>query len=141
MSFMAKSSSVFLGVARHSLIIIEEHFFYLKLSTSPPQPVVFFAQARQLGGQTKSASQDQVCQGKHHVEFCGLLSQSSVASLAKPELLFYLSKNMFHFGAYGRYLVLSTFDLSLRSVGVISACTRSAIEFIPDSLSRHIPLE
>ena len=44
---------------------------------------------------------------------------ASLASFAKPELLFYRSKDMFHFGAYGRLFVFSAFNLSLGTVGVI----------------------
>ena len=50
MSSMTKSFSVFLAVGRPSLIITEEDFFYLKISSPPAQPVVFFAKAGQSEG-------------------------------------------------------------------------------------------
>lgn len=89
----------------------------------------------QLGCQTRSVSQDQVCQSKHHVQFCNLFSQPSVAGLTKPELLFYHSKNMFHLGTYGGFLVFSALDLSLGAGGAVFACAGPAIDLITDRLS------
>lgn len=70
--------------------------------------------------------------GKHHVQFCNLLSKSSVAGLTKPELPFYRSENMFRFGAHGRFLAFSEFDLSLGTGGMVFACAGSAIGLVTD---------
>ena len=41
---------------------------------------------------------------------------------------------MFHFGAYGGFLVFSAFDLSLRAGGAVFACAGPAIDLITDRL-------
>ena len=47
--------------------------------------------------QTGPVSQNQVCQRKHHIQFCRLLLQPSVAGLPVSKLTFDDSKYVFYF--------------------------------------------
>ena len=80
--------------------------------------------------QTRSVSQDQVCQSKQHIQFGNLPSQTSVSCLSESKLLFHDSENMFNFGAYGRFLVFSAFDLGLGAGGKVLALAGTAIDFV-----------
>ena len=61
-----------------------------------------------------------------------MLLESSVAGFTKSKLLFYHSENMFHFGAYRRFLAFSVFDLSLGAGRTFFACTGPASELVTD---------
>ena len=47
--------------------------------------------------QAGSVSQNQICQCKHHIQFCRLFSQPSVSRLSVSKLTFDDSKNVFYF--------------------------------------------
>ena len=50
-------------------------------------------------------------------------------------LLLHNSKDMFHFGSDGRFLVLSALDLCSGSIGVVLALRWTTIDFVTNSLS------
>lgn len=57
--------------------------------------------------QTRSVSQNQICQCKQHIQFCGLLLQASVSCLSVSKQTLYNAKNVLYFCSDGRLLMLS----------------------------------
>ena len=95
----------------------------------------------QLSRQTGSVSQNQVCQSKHNIHFCDLLLHPSVSRLSETKLQLNHSKNMFNFGAYRGFLMLTAFDLCLGACGVILTLAGTAIDFIVDGLIDFVLLQ
>lgn len=61
--------------------------------------------------QAGSVSQDQICQRKEEIQFCGLFMQSSVSCLSVKEPALDHSENMLNFGSDGGLFPLAALDL------------------------------
>ena len=54
------------------------------------------------------------------------------------QLLLYNSKDMFHFGSYGRFLALPALDLCSGSIGVVFALGWTTIDFVMNALAKFV---
>ena len=70
-----------------------------------------------------------------------MLLQPSVSRLSKGKLQLNHSKNMFNFGAYRGFLMLTAFDLCLGACGVILTLVGTAIDFVVDRLTGFVLLQ
>ena len=89
--------------------------------------------------QARSVSQNQIRKCEQDIQFCSLFSQTSVSCFSEAQLLLYNSKDMFHFGSDGRFLVLSAFDLCFGSIGVVLAPGWTTIDFVTNALTGFVP--
>jgi two-component system, sensor histidine kinase YesM len=69
--------------------------------------------------QTRSVSQNQICQRKHHIQFGGLFFQSSVSCFSVSQQTLHNGKNVFYFCPDGRFFMFSAFELGFRSGGIL----------------------
>ena len=88
--------------------------------------------------QAGPVSQNQIRKCEQDIQFCGLFSQTSVSCFSKAKLLLYNSKDMFHFGSYGRFLALSALDLCSGSIGVVLALGWTTIDFVMNALAKFV---
>ena len=54
------------------------------------------------------------------------------------QLLLYNSKDMFHFGSYGRFLALPALDLCSGSIGVVLALRWTTIDFVTNAFAGFV---
>ena len=98
-----------------------------------------------LARQTSIKLPDRVCQlksslqSKHNIHFCDLLLQPSLSRLSETKLQLNHSKNIFNFGAYRGFLMLTAFDLCLGACGVILILVGTAIDFVVVRLDNAYP--
>lgn len=64
------------------------------------------------------AKSNQLHHGKHHIQFCNLLSAALGNASFQTVAAVLLQRKMFRFDAYGRFLIFSAFDLSPGTDGV-----------------------
>ncbi len=69
-----------------------------------------------------------------------MLLQPSVSRLSETKLQLNHSKNMFNFGAYRGFLMLTAFDLCLGACGVLLTLAGTAINFVVDRLTGFVLL-
>ena len=69
-----------------------------------------------------------------------MLWQPSVSRLSETKLQLNHSKNMFNFGAYRGFFMLTAFDLCLGACGVILTLAGTAIDFVVDRLTGFVLL-
>ena len=86
----------------------------------------------------QAVSQNQIRKCEQDIQFCGLFLQTSVSCFSEMQLLLYNSKDMFHFGSDGRFLVLSAFDLCFGSIGVVLALGWTTIDFVMNAFARFV---
>ena len=101
---------------------------------SPKCPYVRTDSSCQAG----PVSQNQIRKCEQDIQFCGLFLQTSVSCFSEMQLLLYNSKDMFHFGSDGRFLVLSAFDLCFGSIGVVLALGWTTIDFVTNALTGFV---
>lgn len=70
-----------------------------------------------------------------------MLLQPSVSRFSKTKLQLNHSKNMFNFGAYRGFLMLTAFDLCLGACGVLLTLAGTAIDFVVDRLTGLVLLQ
>ena len=70
-----------------------------------------------------------------------MLLQPSVSRLSETKLQLNHSKNMFNFGAYRGFLMLTAFDLRLGACGVLLTLAGTAIDFVVDRLTGFVLLQ
>ena len=84
------------------------------------------------GRQARPDSQNQVCQGKHHIQFCGLFSQASVSGFPVSESALDYSEYMLDFCSDRGLFPLTALDLSPGTCGRVFRPGRTAVDFAED---------
>ena len=85
--------------------------------------------------QAGPVSQNQIRKCEQDIQFCGLFLQTSVSCFSEMQLLLHNSKDMFHFGSYGRFLALPALDLCSGSIGVVLALRWTTIDFVTNAFA------
>ena len=91
------------------------------------------------GRQAGPVSQDQVCQCKQHIQFCGLLQQPSVSGFPVLESALDHSENVLDFCSDRGLLTFTALDLRLGTSGIVLGLRRAAVDFMPDFLAAFVP--
>ena len=91
------------------------------------------------GRQARPDSQNQVCQGKHHIQFCGLFSQASVSGFPVPESALDYSEYMLDFCSDRGLFPFTALDLGPGTCGRVFRPGRTAVDFVADLPAALIP--
>ena len=87
------------------------------------------------GCQARPVSQDQICQSKHHIQFCGLFQQPSVSGFPVLESALDYSENVLDFCSDRGFLTLPALNLRLGTRGIVLGLRRAAVDFVMNFLA------
>lgn len=91
---------------------------------------IFRRKRSELDRQARPVSQIQIRQCEHHVQFCSLLSQTSVSCLSVPEDTFYHAEYVFHFGPNRRFCVFFFLSCVVAAFAELLNLGRSSVDLV-----------